>query len=76
MSNLLKALEAKYEAEVLKAKANIDVYVRSSVGIGEHSDIVDSIDTQIQKLTEAEDKLTTLKSFYGNDINFIQNLKE
>ena len=68
MSALLKALEYQYKAEVEKAKANIDVYVRSSVGIGEHPDLVEAIDTQIQKLTEAEDKLTTLRSFYGNEL--------
>ena len=55
MSGLLKALEQQYKAEIEKAKANIDVYVRSSVGIGEHPDLVDAIDTQMQKLSEAED---------------------
>ena len=64
----LKALKLQYESEIEKAKANIDVYVRSSVGIGEHPDLVDAIDTQMQKLTEAEDKLSTLRDFYGNEL--------
>ena len=68
MSGLLKALEQQYKAEIEKAKANIDVYVRSSVGIGEHPDLVEAIDTQMQKLTEAEDKLSTLRDFYGNEL--------
>lgn len=68
MSALLKALEQQYKADIEKAKANIDVYVRSSVGIGEHPDLVEAIDTQMQKLSEAEDKLTTIRHFYGNEL--------
>ena len=68
MSALLKALEYQYKAEIEKAKANIDVYVRSSVGIGEHPDLVEAIDTQMQKLSEAEDKLTTIRHFYGHEL--------
>ena len=64
----LKALKLQYESEIEKAKANIDVYVRSSVGIGEHPDLVDAIDTQMQKLSEAEDKLTTIRHFYGHEL--------
>ena len=68
MSTLLRALEAKYEAEILKAKANIDVYVTSSVGIGEHPDLVEAIDTQLQALADAEEKLTVLQSHYGAEL--------
>ena len=68
MSTLLQALEAKYEAEILKAKANIDVYIRSSVGIGEHPDLVEAIDTQLQALADAEEKLTVLQSHYGTEL--------
>lgn len=68
MSILLQALEAKYEAEVLKAKANIDVYVTSSVGIGEHPDLVEALDTQLQALADAEEKLSVLQSHYGAEL--------
>ena len=68
MSILLQALEAKYEAEVLKAKANIDVYVTSSGGIGEHPDIVEALDTQLQALADAEEKLSTLQSHFGAEL--------
>ena len=68
MSTLLRALEAKYEADMLKAKANIDVYVRSSVGIGEHPDLVEAIDTQLEALAEAEAKRSVLQNHYGAEL--------
>lgn len=59
MNRLLEALVAKYNGQILEAKANIDVY-RNSVGISEHSDIVAELDKQIAILTEAEGKLATV----------------
>ena len=41
---LLNALINKLEGEIEVAKANILVYTRQSVGIGEHIDIVETIE--------------------------------
>ena len=60
---ILEALLKKYEAEILSAKANIEVYKNKPVGIGEHPDLVAAVDEQVAKLAEAEDKLESLKSF-------------
>ena len=47
---ILKALRLKYEGQIAEAKANIDIYLTSSVGIGEHPEILEAIDTQINKI--------------------------
>jgi len=59
---ILSALEAKYRADAQACRANIQVYMESSSGIGEHSDIVSSVDEQVAKLAEAEDKLAAIQS--------------
>ena len=61
---MINALRKKYEAEVAAAKANIDVYIKNPVGIGEHPDLVAAMDTEMTKLADASDKLATLNSFY------------
>ena len=66
MNYLLEALCAKLEGEIAVAKANVMVCQRNSAGIGEHSDIVESIETQIGKIAEAEDKLETVKKHFKN----------
>ena len=65
MNHLLKALCAKLEGEIEVAKANVMVYQRNSAGIGEHSDIVEAIETQIAKIAEAEDKLETIRNHFA-----------
>ena len=65
MNHLLKALIAKLQGEIEVAKANVLVYQRNSVGIGEHPDIVEAIETQISKIAEAEDKIETIEKHFS-----------
>ena len=58
MRNLiLDALIVYYEGQIKVAKANIEVFLENSVGVGEHNDIVETIDKEIAKIADAEDKL-------------------
>jgi hypothetical protein len=59
---LLKALIKKLEGEIEVAKANILVYQRNSAGIGEHSDIVETIEKEVEKIADAHDKIEAIKT--------------
>tara|TARA_Y100001972_G_scaffold20918_1_gene24790 strand:+ start:193 stop:402 length:210 start_codon:yes stop_codon:yes gene_type:complete len=63
-TKLYEALKARYEAEIIEAKANIEIYLDNKVGVAEHPNIVESLDELIEKLAGAEDKLRTLKQNY------------
>ena len=54
---LLKALRAKYQAEMIAAEANLQIYLENSVGIGEHSDLVKECDTMVSIIADAKEKL-------------------
>ena len=58
------ALKFKYKAEIKEAETNIINYVTNSVGVAEHPNIIESMDLLIDKLANAEDKLTTLKEYF------------
>ena len=62
-SNLINALRLKLEGEVAVAKANIEVYITSSVGIGEHPDLVSAIESQFDVIANARDKLDAIDEF-------------
>jgi len=62
---LLKALKLKLEGEIAVAEANVNVYLNQSVGIGEHPDVVEAIESQIEKIAEAEDKIQVLNNYFG-----------
>ncbi len=54
---LSNALKLKYKGEIAHRLANIKIYLNQSVGIGEHPDIIEAIDMELDKLATAEDKL-------------------
>ncbi len=58
---LLNALIQKLNGEIEVAKANILVYTRNSVGVGEHSDLVETIEKEVAKIAEAQDKIEVIK---------------
>ena len=65
MIYLLEALCKKLEGDIAMAYANIKAYERNVVGIGEHPEIVQAIEMELEKLATAEDKLNTLKKHFS-----------
>ena len=61
---MINTLKKMYEAEVAKARTNIDVYLKHPVGIGEHPDLVAAVDEQVSKMAEAQDKIEVLNRYY------------
>ena len=61
---LIKALRAHAQGEIEKHKANVEVYLHNSVGIGEHSDIAQSIQDEIDKIAKWHDQLEVLNKYF------------
>jgi len=60
---MLEALEKKYDADIAQADATIQIYLNSSVGIGEHPQHLEEIDKQLSKIVDAEEKQNALQAF-------------
>lgn len=61
---LIKAARMHAEGERERAKTNILVYMHQSVGIGEHSDIVEAIQEELDKMAAADDRIEMLKKYF------------
>ena len=61
---LIKAARMHAEGELERAKTNIMVYMNQSVGIGEHSDIVEAIQEELDKMAAARDRLDMLEIYF------------
>ena len=55
------ALRRKYEAEIDCARANVQVYLNHPAGVAEHPDIVESVNSQIEIIASARDKLQEIE---------------
>ena len=41
-----------------------EVFLENPVGVGEHPDIIEAMDTQMHRIAEAEDKLLVLEKYF------------
>ena len=58
--NRFDALKRKYEADIAIAKAELENYFESSVGVAEHPHIIESMDKLMTDLSNAQEKLECL----------------
>ena len=57
---IIDALEKKYQSQMSTAEANIKVYMENPVGVGEHIDIVETVDKEMHKISKAKEMLDEL----------------
>ena len=60
---MLKALKKRYEAQIAEATATLNIYVKNSVGIGEHPQHLDEMDKLLQVIIDAEEKIKVIERY-------------
>ena len=61
---LISALLAHANGEIAKHKANVEVYLKNPVGIGEHSDITEAIAEEIDKISRYHDQVEVINKYF------------
>ena len=61
---LIKALLAHANGEIQKHKANVEVYLEHPMGIGEHSDITEAIQVELDKIARYHDQVEVLNKYF------------
>jgi|TARA_Y100000766_G_scaffold109696_1_gene93847 hypothetical protein len=61
---LIKALLAHAQGDIQKHVANVEVYLENPAGIGEHSDIVESIEKEIDIIAKYHDQIEVIKTYF------------
>ena len=64
---LIEASMKYFEAQIAKHKVNIDVLMENGVGVAEHSDMMETIEKELEIMAEYEDKLAVLKKHFVNN---------
>ena len=62
---LLTAVIAHAKGEIAKHKVNVNVYLEHPVGIGEHSDISEAIQCELDKIARYEDQLVVIEKYFS-----------
>ena len=60
---LIKALLAHAQGDIQKHLANVEVYLTNPAGIGEHSNIVEAIEEELNMIAKYEDQIEVINKY-------------
>ena len=61
---LIRALLAHANGDIQKHVANVEVYLRNPAGIGEHSDITEAIETELNIIAKYQDQIDVINKYF------------
>ena len=63
-TTLLKALLSHAQGHLEKHKANVEIYLENSVGIREHSDVMEAIEKELDMVAKYHDQIEILQKYF------------
>ncbi len=61
---LIKALLAHAQGDIAKHKANVEIYLTNPVGIGEHSNVMEAIEEEINMIAKYQDQIDVINKYF------------
>ena len=61
---MLKVLREHAVAHINKHRLNVEIYLNSSVGVGDHQNIMDSIEHELEEIAKYHDQLEVIDTYF------------
>ena len=61
---LIKALLSHAQGDIQKHVANVEVYLSNPAGIGEHSNIVEAIEEELNMIAKYQDQVDVINTYF------------
>ena len=64
---LIDALIKKYEAEIAENTATLNIYLTNPVGVGEHPDIIEAVEKELDLIAQYDDQLEMMNKYFSDE---------
>ena len=61
---IINALKAHAMGDIKKHLANIEIYLENPAGIGEHSDVMEAIEKELDMVAKYHDQIEILQKYF------------
>jgi urease beta subunit len=65
---LINAMKHWYNGDIEVYKAEVQNYLDNPVAVGEHGNLIETMDGLVAKIAEADEKLFILEKYFGEDL--------
>jgi hypothetical protein len=63
----IKASKMHFKANIEKHRVNAENLLRNSVGIGEHGDVMEELEKELDRMANYDDKLEMLNKYFEGE---------
>ena len=64
IDQMIKALLAHAQGDIENLKANVEIYLSNPAGIGEHSDIMESVENELNMIAKYQDQIDVIQKHF------------
>ena len=61
---IIKALLAHAKGDIEKHRANVEVYLTNPAGIGEHSNVLEAIEEELNMIAKYQDQVDVINTYF------------
>ncbi len=61
---MIKALLAHAQGDIEKHKANVEIYLSNPAGIGEHSNIMEAVEEELNMIAKYQDQIDVIQKYF------------
>jgi hypothetical protein len=66
-SRMIDAIKAHAKGHIKKHTMNVEAFLNNPVGVGEHPDIIETIEKEIDMIAKYHDQLEVIKNYIEKD---------
>lgn len=63
-AQIIETLQSHATGQLNKHKMNVEIYLNNPVGVGEHSDIMETIEKELKLVAEYQDQLDIIEKYF------------
>ena len=64
---IIEALKKHSEGHIEKHKMNVEVYLTNPVGVGEHPDIIEAVEKELDLIAQYDDQLEMMNKYFSDE---------
>jgi hypothetical protein len=61
---MIKALLAHAQGDIEKHKANVEIYLTNPAGIGEHSNVLEAVEEELNMIAKYQDQIDVIQKHF------------
>jgi len=65
--NILEAIKDHAKGHIKKHSMNVEIYLKNAVGVGEHPDVLEAIEKELELVSKYHDQLEVIRIYFEQD---------